>query len=65
MRMCSLVVGNLRSKTKDSWFVPGCYLCTDVSSLQQLPGKCLSVCEAGESGSEELKKCPPPSPAFL
>ena len=25
----------------------------------------LSVCEAGESASEELKKCPPPSPAVL
>ena len=24
-----------------------------------------SVCEAGGSGSEELKKCPPPSPAVL
>ena len=28
--------------------------------------KCLwSVCEAGASGSEELKKCPPPSPAVM
>ena len=25
----------------------------------------LSVCKAGGSGSEELKKCPPPSPAVL
>ena len=25
----------------------------------------LSVCEAGGSGSEELKKCPPTSPAVL
>ena len=24
-----------------------------------------SVCEAGEGGNEELKKCPSPSPAFL
>ena len=28
-------------------------------------GQCLSVCEAGKSGSEELKKCPPPFPAVL
>ena len=27
--------------------------------------KCLSVCEAGGSGSEKLKKCPPPSFAVL
>ena len=26
---------------------------------------CLSVCEAGGSGSEELKKCSPPSRAVL
>ena len=26
---------------------------------------CLSVCEAGGSDSEELNKCPPPSPAVL
>ena len=65
MRACSLVVSNLRPETKGSWFVPGCYLCTEVSSLQQLPGYCLSACEAGEIGSEELKKCPPTSPAVL
>ena len=26
---------------------------------------CLSVCKADGSGSEELNKCSPPSPAFL
>ena len=25
----------------------------------------MSICEAGGNGSEELKKCPPPSPAVL
>ena len=25
----------------------------------------ISVCEAGGSGSEEINKCPPPSPAVL
>ena len=34
-----------------------------MSSLQYW--LCLSVCEAGGSGSEELKKCPTPSPAVL
>ena len=29
-----LVVSDLRSKTKGSWFESGCYLCAEVSSLQ-------------------------------
>ena len=33
-RAHSLVVSNFRSKTKGSWFESGCYLCTEVSSLQ-------------------------------
>ena len=36
-----------------------------MSSPQQLLFECLSVCEAGESGIEELKGKPPPSPAVL
>ena len=31
----------------------------------KFPSYCLSVCEEGGSGSEELKKCPPPSRAVL
>ena len=60
-----LVVSDLRLETKGSWFEFGCYLCAEVSSLQQSPGQCLSVCEAGGSGSEELKKFPPLSPAVM
>ena len=50
-----LVVSDLRSETKGSCFECGYYLCAEVSSLQ-----CLSVCEAGASGSKELKKMPSP-----
>ena len=65
VRARSLAVSDLRSETKGSRFESGCELCADVSSLQQSPGSCLSVCEVGGSGREELKKCPPPSPAVL
>ena len=34
LRARSLVVSDLRLKTKGSWFEPGCYLCAEVSSLQ-------------------------------
>ena len=34
LRACSLAVSNLRSETKGSRFESGCYLCTEVSSLQ-------------------------------
>ena len=61
----SSVVSDLRSETKGSRLESGCYLCAEVSSLQQLPCQYLSVCETGRSGSEELKKCPPHSPADL
>ena len=64
-RARSLVVSDLRSETKGSRFEPGCKLCAEVSSLQPLPGQCPSAREAGGSGSEELMKCPPPSPAVL
>ena len=58
-RARSLVVSDLRSEIKGSQFESGCQLCAEVSSLQQSPGQCLSVCEAGGSGSQGLKKYPP------
>ena len=61
----SLMVSDLRLETKRSRFESRCYLCAEVRSLQQSPCLCLSVCEAGGCGSEELKKCPSPSPAVL
>ena len=33
--------------------------------LSAVIARLMSNCEAGGSGSEELKKCPPPSPAVL
>ena len=39
-------------------------LFAEASSLQQSPG-CLSICETGESGREEIKKQPHPSPNVL
>ena len=36
-RANSLVVSDLHSETKGSWFKSSWYLCTEVSSLQQLP----------------------------
>ena len=56
LRARSLVDNNLRSETIGSRFESGCYVCIEVSSLQLLPTYCLSVCEAGRSDSEELKK---------
>ena len=61
VRERSLVVSNLRSDTKDSWFELGWYLCVEVSSPQQSPGQCLSAGKAGGSGSEELKNEMPSS----
>ena len=43
MRSLSLVVSDLRSEAKVSRFEFGCYLCAEVSSLQQSPSECLSV----------------------
>ena len=37
-RARSLKVRDLSSETKGSRFKPGCYLCVEVSSLQQSPG---------------------------
>ena len=38
LRARSLVVSDLRSETKGSELESGCYLCGEVSSLQQSPG---------------------------
>ena len=56
LRACSLVVRDLRSETKGSRLESGCQLYAEVSSLQQSPGQCLSACEAGGSGREELNR---------
>ena len=53
-RVRSLVVSDLRPETKGSRFESGCWLCAEVSSPQQSLGQCLSACEAGESGNEEI-----------
>ena len=61
-KVTSSPVSDLRLETKGSRFESGCYLCAKVSNR---PANVLSVCEAGGSGSEELKKCSPPSPTIL
>ena len=61
----SLVVSDLLSETQGSWFQFDCQLCAKLSSLQQSPGYCVSVCEVGGSGSEELKEIASPLPAVL
>ena len=48
--MRNLVVSDLHSEAKGSWFESG---------------QCLGVCEAGGNANEELKKCPPLSRAVL
>ena len=58
-RARSLAVSDLRLETKDSRFESGCYLCAEVSSLQQSPGQCLSAREAGGSCSMELRNALP------
>ena len=60
----SLVVSDLRSEIKGSRLESGCQLYAEVSSLQQSPGQCLSACEAGGSGREDLNRYPPSSPAI-
>ena len=59
IRARSLVVSDMRLENKGSRFESGCYpMCRD-----ELPA--VIVGGSGESGSVELKKCPPPSPAVL
>ena len=52
-------------ETKGPRFESGRQPCAEARSPQQSPGQCPSAREAGGSGSDELKKCPPPFPAVL
>ena len=51
----------------ETWNARCCYCVCLVYSFpkKKIPGYCLSVCEGAGSGSEELKKCPPPSHAVV
>ena len=57
----SLMVSNLHSETKGSWFDLDCLVCSEVSSLWSLYFKRLIIIEAGGIGREEVKKYPLPS----
>ena len=62
--VCVLVVSDLHSEIKGSRFDSSSPLAMCRGELSAVAAQ-LSVCEAGGSGSEELKKCPTPSPKVL
>ena len=61
-----LVVSDLHPESKGSRFEsPAATYVQRWGLCSNNPANALSVCEAGGSGSEELKKYPPLSPAVL